>query len=288
MTEKKKRGFLYTLRGCQNCTCLPTLGRLPLLKKLFIESLNGFKRLGPELLGHADSCNDIAFSLLEVLEFRDMQDWEEWSMSGADKDGIVGLFPCLRKISIENCLKLNVVVIDSIPSLEVLHVKGSLVTVLRSMVGLSSSIVTLTMEDIKGLTQLDGEIVEHLQKVEYLSISKCAEVTNLWESELNNLVSLQTLKVSECVNLVSLVERKVDLVICGMSSIREVEIINCLKLEGYNCTNSIEKLKIDNCDSMTSLTFPQLDKNLPSTFKFLKLKDCDNLEVNWVFSNLLS
>ncbi|XP_071719672.1 putative disease resistance RPP13-like protein 1 [Rutidosis leptorrhynchoides] len=277
-----------TLRGCRSCTCLPTLGRLPSLKKMFVESLNGLKRLGPELLGHADSCNDIAFPSLEVLEFKDMEGWEEWSTSGADKDGILGLFPRLREISIEKCFKLDVVVIDLIPSLEVLHVEGCSVKVLQRMVGLSSSIVTLTMEDIKGLTHLDGEIVKHLQKVEYLSISRCDEITNLWESELDILVSLKTLKVRGCVKLVSLAEsKKMNLVISSMSCIREVKIQDCPKLEGYSCPNSIEKLKIENCDSMTSLTFPPLD-NLPSTLKVFKLEHCHNLEVNWAFSNLFS
>ncbi|XP_071719721.1 putative disease resistance RPP13-like protein 1 [Rutidosis leptorrhynchoides] len=276
-----------TLRGCRSCTCLPTLGHLPLLKKLFVESVNGLKRLGPELLGHADSCNDIAFPSLEVLEFKDMEGWEEWSTNGADKDGIVGCFPCLREVSIKSCPKLDVVVIDSIPSLEVLDVRGCSVTVLRSMVGVSSSIVRLTMKDIKGLTQLDGEIVERLQKVEYLSISNSDEVINLWESEVDIRASLETLEVSMCVNLVSLVKRKVNLVISGMRSIREVKIFGCPKLEGYNYPNSIERLEMVNCKSMTSLTFP-LMHNHPFTLKFLKLERCDNLEMNWVFSNLLS
>ncbi|XP_076899675.1 putative disease resistance RPP13-like protein 1 [Bidens hawaiensis] len=235
------------LRGCRRCTCLPTLGHLP---------------------------------SLEILEFKDMESWEEWSTSGGDKDG---LFPCLREMSIINCPKLDVTAMELIPSLQVLHVEGCSLAVLRSMVGVSSSIVRLTMNNIKGLTQLHGKVLEHLKAVEDLRISKCDELVNLWESEAAAyaiLVNLKRLELTGCENLVSLGEKEADLVI-NIESFIEVIIEDCPRLESYKCPNSIEKLRIEGCASLTSLTYPTMD-DLPSTLKRLEIRRCDNVEVNWL------
>ncbi|MFS8002252.1 putative P-loop containing nucleoside triphosphate hydrolase, leucine-rich repeat domain superfamily [Helianthus anomalus] len=170
-----------TLTDCRSCKCLPTLGYLPSLQKLCVESIHELHRVGSELIGHTNSCSGNAFPSLEVLEFNDMPNWKEWSTSGGEK---CRMFPCLREISIVDCPKLDVVVIDSVPSLQVLHVSGCSVAVLKSMVSVSSSIARLKMHDIKGLTQLHGELLEHLRAVEYLNISDCGELTYLWESEV--------------------------------------------------------------------------------------------------------
>ncbi|XP_076899664.1 putative disease resistance protein At3g14460 [Bidens hawaiensis] len=268
------------LRGCRRCTCLPTLGHLPSLQKLFVECIDGLKSLGCEFLRPSNSLQDVAFPSLEILEFKYMESWEEWSTSGGDKDG---LFPCLREMSIINCPKLDVTAMELIPSLQVLHVEGCSLAVLRSMVGVSSSIVRLTMNNIKGLTQLHGKVLEHLKAVEDLKISKCDELVNLWESEAAAyaiLVNLKRLELTGCENLVSLGEKEADLVI-NIESFIEVIIEDCPRLESYKCPNSIEKLTIMDCASLTSLTYPTMD-DLPSTLKSLDIRRCDNVEVNWL------
>nr|XP_043610467.1 putative disease resistance RPP13-like protein 1 [Erigeron canadensis] len=276
-----------TLCGSRSCICLPTLGHLPSLQKLLVQSMNGLKILGPELLAPLNSPYGVAFPSLEVLEFKDMQDWKEWSTG--DKEGTAGSFPCLHEMSIISCPALDVVAVELIPSLRVLDIQGCSVSVLRSIVGLSSSINRLTMCDIKGLTQLSGEVLAHLQAVENLRILQCDEVRHLWKSDVEAceiLLSLQKLEVSGCVNLLSLEEKKVNSVI-SIQSFREVEINNCLRLESYYCPNNIEKLKISGCGSITSLTFPT-NHNLPSSLKILNIENCHNLEVNWLLNNFLS
>ncbi|KAJ9543740.1 hypothetical protein OSB04_023447 [Centaurea solstitialis] len=278
-----------TLRGCKSCTCLPTLGHLRSLQKLFVESMSGLKRLGLELLGHTNSCDGIAFPSLEVLKFKDMQSWEIWSINGGDKDGVVGLYPCLREISIINCPKLDVVEIELISSLRVLHIHGCLVAVLRSMVGVSPSILRLTVANIEGLTHLQGDVLEHLGAVEYLCVKECDELRHLWgiKSEACEiLVSLYDLELESCQNLVSFGEKEVNLGI-SLKSLRHVFIKNCPRLESYSCPNRIEKLVIDNCQLVTSFTFPTVDQ-LPFTLKFLKITSSHNLEASLLLNNFLS
>ncbi|XP_076922120.1 uncharacterized protein LOC143583790 [Bidens hawaiensis] len=274
------------LCGCRRCTCLPTLGHLPSLQKLFVKSMNELKRVGFEFLGPSNSCSGTAFPSLEVLGLRNMKGLEEWSTSCANK---IRAFPCLRDISIINCPKLDVVIIDLIPSLQVLHLEQCSVAVLRSTVCASSSILRLTMENIKGLTMLHGEVLKYLGAVVQLDILEFDELMYLWESEIeacNILVNLQKLVIRGCENLVSLGEKDVHLK-DNMEYIREVEIEGCPRLESYNCPNSIEKLEMYNCPSVTSLSFPTMH-NLPSTLIKLYILACDNLQISWLFKNHLS
>ncbi|KAL8258865.1 hypothetical protein R6Q59_026818 [Mikania micrantha] len=239
--------------------------------------MNAVKRLGSELLGYPNSRHDVSFPSLEVLEFKGMQGWEEWSTNGCDK---ADLFPRLHEISIINCPKLDVVAIELVPSVRVLYMKECSIAVLTSMINVSSSIIRLTIWGIKGLTQLHNGVLEHLRAVEYLSILQCDELTYLWKSEAEasqNLASLQKLEVSGCANLVSLGEKKAKMV-TNMEYFREVEIDSCPKLENYYCSNNIEKLKISRCGSITSLEFPTM-QNIPSTLKILKIEDCDRDEL---------
>ncbi|KAD3336364.1 hypothetical protein E3N88_31883 [Mikania micrantha] len=137
------------------------------------------------------------------------------------------------------------------------------------------------MKNIRGLTQLHEEVLEHLKKVENLRISMCDELTCLWESEAacKILLSLQKLEVIMCKNLVSLGEKV-------MESVTEVKFDFCNRLETYNCPRSIEKLEIMHC-SLTSLSFPTMD-DLPSTLKFLTIINCGDVEVSWLVNNFLS
>ncbi|KAK9069188.1 hypothetical protein SSX86_013304 [Deinandra increscens subsp. villosa] len=246
-----------TLHGCRSCTCLPALGHLPSLKELFVGSMDGLERLNFEFLGRFNSRHAVAFPSLEILKFEDMQSWKEWSTSGGD---IVGAFPCLRVITIHGCPNLGVVAIELIPSLRVLHVKSCSLMVLRSMVGVSPSTVRLIMGDIKGLTdQLCGEVLEHLNTVEFLKISKCNELTYLWEPEAATREVL----------------------------LKEVTIVSCERLKSYNCPSSIVKLKIYSCHSLASLSFPTME-GLTFTLKYLDIRYCNNLEISWLVNNFLS
>ncbi|KAJ9544146.1 hypothetical protein OSB04_023853 [Centaurea solstitialis] len=278
-----------TLDGCRNCAYLPTVGQLQSLQKLVVASMNEVKTLDIEFLASASSFHETAFQSLQLLIFYNMQSWERWSNNDDDNGRRVTSFPRLREISIRKCPKLKEVSIDLIPSLQVLSIKGCSEEVLRSMVGVSSSIVELTMEYIEGLIQLDEELLKQLGKVEHLYISSCDELRYLWESESKAcqfLASLKKLEVSRCDMLVSLGKEEDHLAI-NLTSPKEVRLEFCKSLKSYKCQHNTEKLKIERCGSLTSLTFP-IVQDLPSSIKIIKIVGCEKLEESWFFNNFLS
>ncbi|XP_071718356.1 uncharacterized protein [Rutidosis leptorrhynchoides] len=218
-----------TLRGCEHRTQLPSLRHLRALKKLFVESMNKVVTIGPELLG---------FPLLKVLEFKDMEGWEKWFIN-SDETWATKSYACLHEISLVNYMKLKVESKQLIPSLKVLHIQKCSTQVLQSMVGLSSSVVTLTVEDIVW-PQLPVQVLENLVAVENLSIKCCDDMRFLWKSGSNTsnfLTSLQKLEVSFGKMLVTIVDKDVS-----MESVKEVNIHDCERLNHYECPNSIERI----------------------------------------------
>ncbi|QHO55893.1 putative disease resistance protein At3g14460 [Arachis hypogaea] len=87
------------LRHCQNCTSLPTLGLLPLLKDLYIEGFSKVSSIGLEFYGEM-TASQVPFQSLESLQFCDMLEWKKWNIP----EGIE--FPCLIKLCIIRCPKL--------------------------------------------------------------------------------------------------------------------------------------------------------------------------------------
>lgn len=278
-----------TLRGCRNCSRLPTLGHLKSLKKLFVESMNDVEIVGSELLGPENVSHDNAFPLLEVLEFKNMQGWKEWSIDGGDKGGTTTSFRCLQEISILNCPGLSLVSIGSIPSIRVLHIKRCSKVVLESMVSVFSSIVRVTLENIKELTQFDEKVLKHFGAVEYLCVKRCDELMCLWESEslaCKNIASLKNLEVQYCKNLVSLGKNEGNIT-NNLKSVKHVDIRNCQRLERYSFPVSIERLVIWDCPLITYFTFPPLQE-FESHLKILDIQRCDKLGETWLHNNFFS
>ncbi|KAL7617806.1 hypothetical protein Lser_V15G03614 [Lactuca serriola] len=254
-----------TLCGCRS-THLPTLGCLGSLKKLVVKRMSEVKTVGFEFLAATNSNLGTAFPSLEVLEFDDLKGWQRWSINSGDGHETPRSFPRLHDISIKCCPELAQVSIGFIPSLRFLDISECSEAVLRSMVGLSSSLVNLNIFDVKGLTQLHGENLMHLGALKNLYISSCDELRYLWEREseaCKSLVSLQKLEVFNCEKLVSSAEKEIDFEI-SMESLKQVMFGCCGTLESYNCPNSVQKLEIRYCDSMTSLTFSAVQEH-PST-----------------------
>uniref|UniRef100_UPI001CB8A925 putative disease resistance RPP13-like protein 1 n=1 Tax=Erigeron canadensis TaxID=72917 RepID=UPI001CB8A925 len=255
------------LRGCKNCIDL-MLGHLSSLRKLRLGNMKAMKTVVFELLAPTTKPFH-AFPSLEYLEVDDMQSLEIWSTSGGDDVETPPSFPSLCAITIKGCPKLGKVSFGLIPSVKELTVERSPEAVLRDLVGVSSSIRTLKLEAIKGLTQLDREVLKHLGAVEDLRIMNCQELRYLWESESEAcrfLGSLQKLYVYKCSKLESINKQgEKEVVNVGsniiMGSLRQVTLCHCDSLKSYCCPNSVEMLDIWYCDSLTSLSFSKLQDN---------------------------
>ncbi|KAL8238460.1 hypothetical protein R6Q59_015027 [Mikania micrantha] len=244
-----------SIRGCRRCKFLPPLGQLPLLKTLFIEGMNEVKVIGSEF---TSTSNVVSFSSLEILSFKDMSGWEEWS---TNSEVLEVVFPCLRELCIKNCPKLRQVLLNALPSLRSLDINRCGNGVLRSLVRAASSITKL---EISGILELTDEVwrgaLTYLGAVEEVEISSCKDIRYLWESEAlasTVLVNIKKLCVSDCENLVSLAVKEDDedsnLV---LSSLRILSVRRCMSME--RCilnSNIIERLDIFGCMSLTRVSF---------------------------------
>ncbi|KAL7617813.1 hypothetical protein Lser_V15G03618 [Lactuca serriola] len=236
-----------TLCGSRS-TYIPTLGHLQSLKKLVVERMNEVKTVGFEFLAPTNSFLGITFPSLEVLTFKHMKGWQRWSIDSGDDHRTSRSFPRLHQMYLINCPELAEVSIGLIPSLRVLYIEECSEEVLKGMVGVSVSLVTLKMLDVKGLTHLHSE----------------------------DLIHLGTLEVGICRKLVLSAKKEVDFGI-RMLSLKEVTFSGCDALESYNCPNSVESLEIRDCDSLTSLTFSSVQEH-PSPLTESIINDCTNIK----------
>ncbi|CAK9170519.1 unnamed protein product [Ilex paraguariensis] len=278
-----------SLKGCTKCKSLPPLGKLPLLKELYIEDMHCVKSVGSEFYSDGSTL-EIPFPSLEILGFDQMPEWEDWSFSyGID---FRGHFPCLRKLVIQNCPKLLSVPLLRLLSLRILEIKNCDEAVLKSFTELPS-LTTLILTNISGLTHLQTEFMNVLVSLEVLQFWDCAALVTLWQNGIapKNLSHL----LVECENLERLP--------CGLknlTSLKDMEIYYCPKLVSFpedslppmlrhlcvrdadslesipNCNTHLEVLKLWKCSSLRSLL---VDTRL-SMLKSVSIEDCGNLE--WV------
>lgn len=132
------------LTDCKSLVHLPPIGQLPNLKYLRIEGASAITKIGPEFVGcwegNLRSTEAVAFPKLEMLIFKEMPNWVEWSFveeeeevqeeeaSAAAKEGgedgtaaskpkgeealsltprSSWLLPCLTRLDLVGCLKLR-------------------------------------------------------------------------------------------------------------------------------------------------------------------------------------
>ncbi|RWV96028.1 hypothetical protein GW17_00041297 [Ensete ventricosum] len=89
----------------------PSCAELPKLKFLSIREADAVVAIGPEILGHIPP-GAAAFPKLEVMQFVDMRNWEQWSSCMTEEDGDgerLRLLPNLHKCYLIDCPKLRAV-----------------------------------------------------------------------------------------------------------------------------------------------------------------------------------
>ncbi|GJX12990.1 disease resistance protein [Tanacetum coccineum] len=192
------------------------------------------------------------------------------------------LFPSLEVLELENmhvdCSKLDDVLIGKISSLWViLRMERSFEAVLTSIIGASSSIISLKIDNISGLTPLHGEVLQHMEVVKHLCITKCHIVEYLWELKFEArkyLANLKKLEATYYKKLASLGKTTYNIRIATVN-LTEVSLTNCEMLQSYKCPQSIKKLVIHNCQSIEELLFLQGQNPL----LILDIQRCHSLKI---------
>ncbi|KAL5557309.1 hypothetical protein UlMin_039545 [Ulmus minor] len=279
------------LSGCRDCLFLPSLGRLASLKELKMEGFHRLETIGDGFYGH-----DSPFKSLEVLHFKDMPEWERWSVIEVPRlkelklqfcPKLVGSLPnsnTIKILDIYNCERLDFPEKHLYPSLEILKIVRS-----------CGSIKCLSLEHLPKLNQLELEELECLvelteesrNELKRLSIKKCPKLEFMGNGRYG---SLKDLKIKKCEALKSIpldyfpklnhlelekLECLVELKGETPNELKRLSIEECPKLEfmGNGCYGSLKNLKIEKCEALKSIP---LD-SFPKLFRF-PLKDCQNFE----------
>eukprot|EP00268_Persea_americana_P060999 TRINITY_DN7655_c0_g1_i5.p1 TRINITY_DN7655_c0_g1~~TRINITY_DN7655_c0_g1_i5.p1 ORF type:complete len:1057 (-),score=191.91 TRINITY_DN7655_c0_g1_i5:214-3384(-) len=180
-----------SLQGCRRCKFLPSLGKLPLLKHLVIDSFSELVCVGHEFCGDGSIKG---FPALEVLYFTSMENVEEWS------DVREGEFPSLRKLVLLDWPKLKRLPngLQNLTSLKQLLIMGFHQLLLLPGHGLPLSLESLEITFCHSLTSLPMGM-QNLTSLQRLEIRSCSKLASLPDDGLPN--ELQNLWISGCPSL---------------------------------------------------------------------------------------
>ncbi|CAL5379258.1 unnamed protein product [Camellia sinensis] len=297
------------LKGSKYCTSLPPLGRLPLLKDLYIEGMSAIKHLGCEFYGQQRGAKP--FPSLERLSFKFMPQWEDWSAfenEGVQPFGhlselsiincpkLVGRLPndlpCLNSLKIDGCPQLLIDVSSLVqPSLASLSMNNVMLPSLPALLGTKNRIelgsLTLDISHVTVLDSLcnpsttDAELLanvmsKHLASITALSISHVEKLAFLPTWFTRDLRELKKLDITNCQELITLWRNKG--LSCMTARLEYLTIAKCGMLkklpQDLHTYTSLGVLRICNCASLIS--FPM--KGLPSMLRELGVSWCDALK----------
>ncbi|QHO04962.1 Putative disease resistance RPP13-like protein [Arachis hypogaea] len=239
----------------KNCCMLPSLGRLPSLKRLEISKFERLAIVGAEFYRNDESCLETPFPMLETLQFASMPCWEEWPSLEFNA------FPRLRELSLRDCPMLRGDLPNQLPSLQSLHImhcKQLSCCVPRAPV--------ITSLGIEGRNEV--RIGELPPLLDILSITGKHQVESVMEAIAHTqLTCLTSLCISGCSSRVLFPVSSIP------ASLQELRILDCKKLEfqmeGQH--HSLHNLRMHNsCDSVTSFSldsFPNLVRVYISEFE---------------------
>ncbi|XVF82335.1 hypothetical protein PTKIN_Ptkin16aG0038300 [Pterospermum kingtungense] len=279
---------------CPNCKLLPAVGKLPLLKDLYVKGMSSITSVGNELYGE-NLAN--AFPSLEKLQFEDMAEWREWKACE---------FDCLRELLIVNCPKLIgtlpkhlaslktlvirkcqdlVVSISNLPMLSEIEIDGCKEVVVGSCIDLWS-VKKINLSNISKFACVINEmrmLESESTKVEDLNLNGWEKLDSYWSSCLVPLSSLRNLQLENCPQVVSMgaikEEVTAELQQLGIPcNIENLSIEDCEGLENLSKTlhgelTCLREIYIVKCPKLVSLAAD----SLPSTLKRLQIRECENL-----------
>ncbi|XP_075661374.1 putative disease resistance protein RGA3 isoform X2 [Castanea sativa] len=251
-----------SLKWCNKCEEIPTLGHLPCLRVLQIEGMNNVRCVGIEFYSDGNHINTL-FPALRRLKMEWMDRLEEWK-DAKELTTAVEVFPCLEELTICSCRKLtslphtcvslqelvvqNCLDLRSLPGvlslLQHLEIKMCGIKELPSGLqscrslqyleidncfNLRSSHISLEKVELYGWPKLNHlpDEIQHFTALKYLDLYEFdgMEALSDW---LGNLSSLQKLYLVDCKNLMYL---PTEQAMGRLTKLETLEIINCPKLE---------------------------------------------------------
>lgn len=291
-----------TLKDCKNCRFLPSLGKLPSLKKLHIEGITRVKSVGVEFYG--ENCSK-PFPSLKTLHFQRMEEWEEWfpprvdeSFPNLEKLLVINCpslrkelpmhLPSLKKLEISKCLQLVVSPL-SFPVLRELKIRECQAIVPEPATIDISNLKTLEIFQISELICLKEELIAQFTKLDTLHIENCMELASLWCCEKTleeGLPLLRNLVIVNCPKLLFFpceFQREQQRQMLFHGKLESLTLQGCEKLEilPLDLVN-LRALSITNCSKLNSLFKNVLQSNI----KKLNIRFCNSLEsaTEWISS----
>ncbi|XP_044496190.1 putative disease resistance protein RGA3 [Mangifera indica] len=239
------------LMGCSNCVQLPSLGKLPFLRYLIINTMTQVLYIDHDiqsggLIGRFPSLKKLVISKMPRLLRLTIEDGKE-------------LFPCLTNLEIYNCHKLT---LPCLPLLKDLRVRGCSDALLRSVPSLQCLLVG-------GCSDALLRSISNARRLNYLHICDNDESIYLPQEMLQNLTSLHSFTIGSFSKLKGLPTELQQL-----SDLRALNIFNCPELvafpEGIKHLSSLQHLTISGGVSYMGL---QYDLNNPTGYKCACLLD---------------
>ncbi|RYR23885.1 hypothetical protein Ahy_B02g057374 isoform C [Arachis hypogaea] len=251
-----------SLKSCNNCCMLPSLGQLPSLKSLHIEGFGQLKYIGDEFYKNEDnpSFHIAPFHSLEILEFRDMSCWEMWHLPDSET------FPQLKRLLIRDCPML----------------KGDMFN--QVFLKILSS-----LSDVSKVRKLDiseGCSQEMSLTGDNLSIGGCESIVkSAFEAiSINHLTCLQEIQISGCLsaNLEIHWCENVESVLLSQpphTALQHLSIIGCPKFvsfpgEGLAAPN-LTHLNVKRCSKLEAL--PRDMNTLLPNLESLEMQHCQEI-----------
>ncbi|KAL3356588.1 hypothetical protein AABB24_017308 [Solanum stoloniferum] len=289
-----------TLSGCKRCKEIPSLGQLKFLRHLKLIGLPELEFIGPTFYGvevnNNGSCSKIqVFPSLKVLLLENMHSLTEWKgVELMPTTSGVRMFPGLEKLRISNCpvLKSTPNQFEILRELEIVEVDSEMP--LLNLCSNLTSLVMLSVYDVKELTCFPDEMLRSNVSLQHLSVDKCGEFHELPKS-LYNLHSLKRLWITSCPNfssfpvptgdnyLTSL--QSLQLISCdGLTSLPSGMLEHCRSLESlsvYKCNNLVSiPLHVGEMHSLSYLNISKCPKLISVPAGGLRLTGLQHLEID--------
>ncbi|KAK4409457.1 Disease resistance protein RGA5 [Sesamum angolense] len=284
------------LIDCERCLEIPTLGHLPLLKFLTLIGLGNIRSIGPRFYYPRNygvneyrrrGNNQLAFPALERFILSSMANLEEWTeLYSTDSYQVVNAFPRLEYLNIFMCPNISRFPSHGFPCLKELVIndveRGGLLLD-RIHNNNSTSLTSLTLENVLDVTYLPKRLFYDNQRIMYMCIANCPSLTHI-ELWAHNLESLDRIDISSCKKLKSiryLTQGEEESSGGFISSLQTLRVYNCNEVTEIlspmvlECCTSLQTLCVSRCHNLVS--FPIDFRSLPSSLCSLDISKCPRL-----------